>query len=68
LFGLYAIPTKVTVMAEIERDDPHDDITQWIGNLPKTNTDSTERTTERDTRRPQQPDVQRKEPPVEEGR
>jgi len=55
-------------MTKTHEDDPHDDITKWLGNLPKTNTDSTERTTERDTRRSQQPDVQRKEPPVEEGR
>ena len=55
-------------MTDIKEDDPHDDVTKWIGNLPKTNTDSTERTTQRDTRGQQQPDVQRKEPPMAEGR
>ena len=45
-----------------ERDDPHDDSTNWIGNLPKEGTDSTERTTKRTSRRAKQSDVQRKEP------
>ena len=53
---------------QIDEDDPHDDITDRLGNLPKASTDSTECPTERDTGRPEQPDVQRKEPPVEEGR
>lgn len=52
---------------QIKEDDPHDDITDWLGNLPKASTDSTKRPTERDTGGPEQPDVQRKEPPVEEG-
>ena len=52
----------------INEDDPHDDITDWLGNLPKAPTDSAQRSTECDTGGPEQPDVQRKEPPVEEGR
>jgi len=49
-------------------DDPHDDITDWISNLPEADTDSAKRTTERATRGSEQPDVQRKEPPMEKGR
>ena len=48
------------------KDDPHDDITDRIGDLPKADTDSTERSDKRDTGRPEQSDVQRKEPPVAE--
>ena len=49
-----------------EKDDPHDDSTNWIGNLPKEGADSTECPTKRDARWPQQSDVQRKESPVAE--
>ena len=49
-------------------DDPHDDISNWISNLPEAHTDSPERTDERATGRAEQPDVQRKEPPMEKGR
>ena len=49
------------------KDDPHDDITDRLGDLPKTDTDSNERTIKRNTRRTKQSDVQRKEPPVAEG-
>lgn len=49
-----------------EKDDPHDDITDSLGNLPKENTDSNERSDKRDTRRTEQSDVQRKESPVAE--
>jgi len=49
-------------------DDPIDDITHWIGNLPETPTDSTECPTERDTGRPQQSDILSKKPPVAERR
>ena len=52
----------------IDEDDPHDDITDRLGNLPKAPTDSPECPTERDTGRAEQSDIQRKEPPVEEGR
>jgi hypothetical protein len=45
-----------------EKDDPHDDSTNWIGNLPKEASNSTECPTKRDARWPQQSDVQRKEP------
>ena len=53
---------------QIDEDDPHDDITDRLGNLPKASTDSTKRPAQRDTGRPEQSDIQRKEPPVEEGR
>ena len=53
---------------QIDEDDPHDDITDRLGNLPKASTDSTERPAQRDTGWTEQPDIQRKEPPVEEGR
>ena len=49
-----------------EKDDPHDDITDNLGNLPKADTDSNERSDKRDTRRTKQSDVQREEPPVAE--
>jgi len=49
-----------------EKDDPHDDITDSLGNLPKENTDSNERPGKRDTRRTKQSDVQRKESSVAE--
>ena len=52
----------------IDEDDPHDDITDRLGNLPKAPTDSDQRSTECDTGGPQQSDIQRKEPPVEEER
>jgi hypothetical protein len=51
-----------------EDDDPIDDVSHWVGQLPKQNTYIPERTAERDTGRRQQPDVQRKKPPVAEGR
>jgi hypothetical protein len=46
----------------IEGDDPHDDSTNWIGNLPEEGTDSTECTNKRTSRGAKQSDVQRKEP------
>lgn len=46
------------------KDDPHDDITDRLGDLPKTDTDSTKRSDKRNTGRPKQSDVQRKESPV----
>ena len=52
-------------MEETERDDPHDDSTNWIGNLPKAGADSTECPAKRAARWPQQSDVQRKEPWLE---
>ena len=48
------------------KDDPHDDITDRLGDLSKADTNSTERSDKRDTGRPEQSDVQRKEPPVAE--
>jgi len=55
-------------MTEGSEDDPHDESTHWIGNLPQESNDSTERTDKRTTRRSKQPDVQRKKPPMAEGR
>ena len=49
-------------------DDPHDESTQWIGNLPKAGTNNAKHSTERDPRRKDEPDVQRKELPKTEGR
>ena len=46
------------------KDDPHDDITDRLGDLPKADTDSTKRSDKRDTRGSKQSDVQRKESPV----
>lgn len=43
------------------KDDPHDDITDRLGNLYKEDTNSTKRSSKRDTGRPKQSDVQRKE-------
>lgn len=51
-----------------EDDDPTDDVTHWVGNLPEPSTDSTERTDQRDTGRTKQSDVQRKELPVAKGK
>ena len=47
-----------------EQDDPTDDVTHWVGNLPKPSDDSTERSDQRPTGRAKQSDVQRKELPV----
>lgn len=55
-------------MAGINDDDPHDDVTHWVGQIPEAYHDSTECTAERTTRGRQQPNVQRKEPPLEEER
>ena len=53
---------------ETDQDDPHDESTHWVGKIFKESTDSNERDSERDTRRKQQPNVQRKKPPMEKGR
>ena len=53
-------------MNGIEEDDPHDDISDRLGDLPKKDTDSPKRTNKRDTGRTKQSDVQRKEPSVAE--
>ena len=55
-------------MDGIEEDDPHDDISDRLGSLPKKDTDSNKRSDKRDTRRTKQSDVQREEPPVAERR
>ena len=49
------------------KDDPHDDITDRLADLPKTDNDSNERTAKRNIRRTKQSDVQRKKPPVAKG-
>ena len=46
------------------KDDPHDDITDRLVDLPKTDTDSNERLDKRNTRRTKQSDVQRKKSSV----
>ena len=51
-----------------EDDDPTDDVTHWVGNLPEPSTDSTERSDKRNPGRAKQSDVQRKELPVAEGK
>ena len=55
-------------MEGTEDDDPHDESTHWLGKIREESVDSNERDTERDTRRKQQPNVQRKEPSMEKGR
>lgn len=47
-----------------DEDDPHDESAHWIGKILEENTNSTERSDKRTARRQQQPDIQRKKPPV----
>lgn len=49
-----------------EKDDPHDDISDRLGDLYKEDTNGSKRLGKRDTRRTKQSDVQRKESPVAE--
>jgi len=49
------------------KDDPHDDITDRLVELPKASDDSNKRPDKRDTRRSNKPDVQRKKPSVAKG-
>lgn len=63
---LWSILTMMT--DDGEDDDPTDDVTHWVGNLPEPSTDSTERTDKRNPRRTKQSDVQRKELPVAKGK
>jgi hypothetical protein len=49
-----------------EKDDPHDDISDRLGDLYKEGTNGSKRTDKRDIRRTKQSDVQRKESPVAE--
>lgn len=51
---------------EGQEDDPSDDVTHWVGNLPKSSDDSVERSDKRPAWRAEQPDVQCKELPVAE--
>ena len=59
---------KVTMMEETSGDDPHDESTHWLSKIREESTNRNERDAERDTRRKQQPNVQRKKPPMEKGR
>ena len=47
-------------------EDPFDDCTHWVGKLPAPSRDCPECAAERTTVGKQQPNVQRKEPPLEE--
>ncbi len=49
-------------------EDPYDDVTSWVGNLPVQGTDSTKHTDKRPTRGGKSSDVQRKAVPEEERR
>ena len=49
------------------KDDPHDDITDRLGHLPKADNDSSEHIVKRNSRRSKQSNVQRKKPPVAKG-
>ena len=44
-------------MTKIMKDDPHDECTHWIGNLPKTDNDSTERPDKCNTRGTPEPNI-----------
>jgi hypothetical protein len=68
LCGSYTTQVKEIEMEGTEDDDPHDESTHWIGKIREESVDSHERDAERDTRRKQQPNVQRKKPPMEKGR
>ena len=56
------------MMNDGEDDDPTDDVTHWVGNLPEPSTDCTERTDKCNPGRTKQSDVQRKELPVAKGK
>ena len=43
-----------------DKNAPFDDVTHWVGNLPSKDTDSTERTTKRNTRRETKSNILRK--------
>ena len=51
-----------------ESDDAHDDVTHWIGKLPKKDSDSTECLDKRDSRRQFKPDILSEELGVEKKR
>jgi hypothetical protein len=53
-------------MTESKEDDPHDEVTHWVGNLPQESNDSGKRTDKRNTRRSKQSNVQRQESSVAE--
>ena len=43
-----------------DKNAPFDDVTHWVGNLPRKDTDSTKRTTKRNTRKETKPNFLRK--------
>ena len=50
------------------KDDEHDDVTHWIGKLPKASSDSTKRLDKRKPRRQSKSDILSEELGVEEER
>ena len=51
-----------------QNGDPHDDVTHWIGKLPKASSDSTKRLDKRNPRRQSKSDILSEELGVEEER
>lgn len=51
-----------------QNGDPHDDVTHWIGKLPKTDSDSTKRLDKRNPGGQSKPDILSEELGVEEER
>ena len=49
-----------------DKNAPFDDVTHWVGNLPRKDTDSTKRTTKRNTRRETKSNFLRKKLGLEE--
>lgn len=58
--GLYIYGIKMS-----KENNPYDDVTHWVGKLPKENTDSDKRTDERNTRRQPKSDILSEELGVE---
>lgn len=52
----------------IQKDDPHDDSTNWLEGLHKRETNQTEHTVELAVGRSKKPDIQRKKSPEAEGK
>lgn len=51
----------------MNEEDPHDDVTDWVGHLSKASDDGTKYPSERVARRPQLPDNRSKKPTKDEG-
>ena len=51
---------------EQDKNTPFDDVTHWVGNLPRKDTDSDERTNKRNTRRKTKSNFLRKKLGLEE--